>query len=98
MKRNEMKYISREVENRLVHVFFLGGTFENECSLRFSSYKTGMKAQGLKDESNGTQGKQEMVCFVYMGCEIMQRFMSKTYYLSPKGLQAFNGRVNPLTF
>ena len=44
MKRNEMKYISREVENRLVHVFFLGGTFENECSLRFSSYKTGMKA------------------------------------------------------
>ena len=65
MKRNEMKYISREVENRLVHVFFLGGTFENECSLRFSSYKTGMKAQGLKDESNRTQGKQEMVCFVY---------------------------------
>ena len=62
MKRNEMKYISREVENRLVHVFFLGGTFENECSLRFSSYKTGMKAQGLKDESNRTQGKQEMVC------------------------------------
>ena len=56
-----MKYIFREVENRLVHVFFLRGTFQNEYrpSLCFSSYETGMKAQGLKDESNRTQGKQE---------------------------------------